>query len=422
MEVKNIMNGLNFEKIVFKPMSKEELIISLERMQRFSTPFRKYDRVYREILLKHLITPKISLKNYHEFSYGMINYLAQVIWNQSVRLLNPEISENYNLNLYLLYEEIKEFSVKETLKKIVFSKNISGYAKPANFSESDFVCSESILKDIFEQNGIEFENTYSGINFSDEFSGIYVCIKMSYPLNISGFLQLINSENNLSGNLKRLIWLNNYFVEHQINLNTQNYEQTLKNMYKSAEKYRSNNATKKPYKLILLVEGTTEELLLPVFSRVVGVDFFKNGIEVVASGGKNQVARIYSEINQETNLPIFIIMDSDAGEIANEINKIIRLQDKMYLIKNGEFEDILPDELICRAINIHYGLIGKIIKDELPSNMRKTELLTKIWKQKGYGEFKKAEFAHIISQNIKSLNDISPEMTAIISYIKNMLL
>jgi hypothetical protein len=416
------MAGLETDKIVFKPLSYEELSISLERLQRFNNPFKKYDRVYREILIKHLIFPKISLKNYYEFSFGIINFLAQLIWNESVRKINPNCKENYEINPYLFYEEIKEFSAKEILRKIIFSENISGYAKPANFAESDFICDEKVLKDLFEKNGINFDNKNSGI--PDVFSKIYIAVRMNYPLNIDGFLadcEQSNQAKDFSKNIKRLIWINKQIKRHALNFHADLNPNNLEKIYKLAETYRNDNYSQKPLKLLILAEGATEDVLLPAFSSAAGVDFDKNGIEVMASGGKNQVARIYAEINRETNLPIFIILDADAQEIANEINKNIRQHDRLYLISKGEFEDILPDELICRAINSYYGLTGKIKKEEINIYSSKTDSLSSLWKQKGFGEFKKAEFAHIIAENIKTPADLSEEMRKIISNIQEML-
>lgn len=409
------MAGLETGKIVFKPMSYEELSISLERLQRFNNPFRKFDRVNREILIKHLIFPKISLKNYYKFSFGVVNFLVQLIWNESVKALNPDYKENYELNSYLFYEEIKEFSAKKILKRIVFSESISGFAKPANFAESDFICDENVLKDLFEQVGITFEDKYSTINLPDVFSRIYIAVRMNYPINIDGFLQLAeNAAKNVSKNIKRLIWLNNQIKKHSLAFD-------FEKIYELAEAYRNNKRSRKPLKLILLVEGATEEALLPIFSAVAGIDFDKTGIELVDSGGKNQVARIYAEINQETNLPIFMVLDADAQEIADEIRKNIRPQDRLYLISTGEVEDILPDELICRAVNSHYGLTGKIQKEEININSRKTDSFVNVWKQKGFGEFKKAEFAQIIAENIKTSADLSDEMQKIISNIQEMI-
>lgn len=414
LEIKNTMKVLEADKIVFKPMSYDELNISLERLQRFNNPFKRFDRVQREILIKHLIFPKISLKNYYEFSFGIRNFLAQLIWNESVRELNPDFKEIYYINLYLFYEEIKEFSAKEILKRIVFSENILGYTKPIDFSESDFISDQKVLKDIFEQSGINFENKYSNISSLDALSEIYIMLRMNYPLNIDGFLQLAEAKKNLSKNIKRLIWINKQIKKHDIALNK------LEKIYELAEIYRNNNYSKKPLKLLILAEGATEEILLPVFSSISGLNFDKNGIELVASGGKNQVARIYEEIKQETNLPIFIILDADAQEIAKEIKKNIRSQDRLYLISRGEFEDILTDELICRAVNSYYGLTGKIKREEINLHDSKINLLTNLWKQKGFGEFKKAEFAQLIAANIKTLADLSEEMKKIILTIQEM--
>jgi len=413
--VQNNLPGLEVDKIVFKPMSYEELLISLERLQRFNNPFKKYDRVYREILLKHLIVPKISLKNYYKFSFGTINRLAQLIWNQSVLMMNPESSCNHGINLYLLHEEIKEFSAAEILKKIIFSENITGYAKPADFSESDSICKENIFKDLFEQSGISFENEFFGIDRLDAYSKMYISMRMNHPFNIDGLLQLAETKTAVSKNIKRLVAVNNM-------INKTGLPDLTVNLPDFAEIYKNNNFLKRPLRLIILAEGSTEEILLPVFSGVAGINFDKTGIEVIASGGKNQVARIYAEISREINLPVFIILDEDAQEIADEIKKNIRIQDRLHVISGGEFEDILPDELICRAVNSHYGLTGKIIKDDISVHPGKTVSLTAIWKHKGFGEFKKTEFAGIIAEHIKTSADLSEEMQKIILNIKEMIL
>lgn len=414
--------GQEVDKIVFKPVSYEELIISLERLQRFNNPFKKYDRVCREILIKHLIFPKISLKNYFEFSFGTINFLMQLIWNESVRMLNPDCSCNYGINLYLFYEEIKEFSAAEILKRIIFSENINGYAKPADFTESDFICKEDIFKDLFEQSGINFENEYFNIKKFDAYSKMYISLRMNYPLNLDGLLQLTESKKEVSGNIKRLAAVNNMIKKSDLINSVKNLSVEFENLYDFAEIYRNNNSAKRPFRLLILTEGATEEILLPVFSSVEGINFDKAGIEVIASGGKNRVERIYDEISREINIPVFIILDADACKISDEIKKNIRIQDRLHLISGGEFEDILPDDLICRAVNSHYGLTGKIIKEELNVYPRKTDSLAGIWKQKGFGEFKKAEFAGIIAEHIKNSDDLSEEMKEIISKIKKMIL
>ena len=419
LEVKNTVSFFDEEKIVFKPMTYDELGISLERLVRFNNPFKKYERVYRDILFKHLISPKLSIKTYNNLNFGIIAYLVQIIWNESVKNLHSEYTENNFINLYLLYEEIKERCVRETVKKFVFSSNNTGFSKPANFSDSTFVNDENILKDIFEHNGIKFNSRWYGF---DPVTEIYVSFRMNYPLNIDGFLQLAESQENISTNIKRLVWLNRQVKKAGSGFNSYNAAGELENIYKQAEIYREDHYSKNPLRLVILAEGATEQVLLPVFSSVAGIDFRKNGIEVIDSGGKNQVARIYSELYRELNLPVLIVLDADAYEIAEEIGKNLRETDRLYLISKGEFEDILPDKLICRAINSYYGYTGKVKKSEIDDYDSKTDGLCFLWKQKGFGEFKKAEFAQIIAENIKSSEDLSDEMKEIISHIKEMLL
>lgn len=389
-------------------MTYDELCISFERLQRFNSPFKKHERVYRDILLKHLICPKISLKGYHEINIGDIKRLVQFIWNESVKNIKPDCEENNFINLYLLYEELKERSAKEVLKKFIFSPNIQGFTKPANFCDSDFISDEDVLIDIFEHNGISFSKENYGL---DTFSEIYIGLGMNYPLNLDGFLQIAEEKKDKSANIKRLIWLNKQVKK----------ENNIEKIYEAAKSYRDINNSGKPLNLVILGEGATEEILLPKFSAVVGVDFAKNGVEIINSGGKNQAARIYSELHKELNLPIFIILDSDAQQIAEEINNNLRPQDRLYLISKGEFEDILPDNLVCRAINSHYGLSGIVKKSEINVYESRTNCLSELWKQKGFGEFKKAEFAQIISENISSASDLSDEMRRIIYNIQEML-
>ena len=58
-------------------------------------------------------------------------------------------------------------------------------------------------------------------------------------------------------------------------------------------KTRQEKALKFPIEKFVLAEGITEEILLPVFAKLQGCDFMKNGIHLISAGGKNQVARWY---------------------------------------------------------------------------------------------------------------------------------
>ena len=156
-----------------------------------------------------------------------------------------------------------------------------------------------------------------------------------------------------------------------------------------------------PIEEIILAEGITEEILLPKLSSCLNVDFFENGAFTLQAGGKNQVGKKYLKLLEEVKLPIKILLDSDAEEIRKILNQKLRKEDKLCLIKIGEFEDIIPLELIVDALNenFKYELKEKITKSEFEE--KNTKSLTEIYRIRGLGDFKKADFAHLIEKYVE---------------------
>ena len=124
IEIPNTLSEFKEKKLLIKPLEYTELIIALERLSRFQYPPQKKERVYKEILLKNTVSPKISLKNYHNYSLGTINKLVQLIWNTSINTLDGIKEPDYSVNTYLAYEEIKAFSAQTIVKDIFESANI----------------------------------------------------------------------------------------------------------------------------------------------------------------------------------------------------------------------------------------------------------------------------------------------------------
>ena len=109
-----------------------------------------------------------------------------------------------------------------------------------------------------------------------------------------------------------------------------------------------------PIEKVLLCEGITEEILMPKFAKIDGYDFDKNGVHLISAGGKNQVAKLYCELKDELKIPVFILLDADAKETSENIKSVLRQKDRIYLIKHGEFEDILSINLLKRSLNGEY--------------------------------------------------------------------
>ncbi len=215
---------------------------------------------------------------------------------------------------------------------------------------------------------------------------------MNVELNLTGALKYISDMENLPNNIKKLI---------------------------NVERNRDKSFLL-PVKKLILTEGATEEILLSEFASQIGYDFNKNGILVLGAGGKNQVARKYYKMVEEIKLPIFILLDCDAKETKELILPKLRSQDEIYLIKSGEFEDILPVNLIIDAINFNFSNNLRCCFEDFNPDLKMTKNLHNLFKNKGFGEYKKAEFAKMVKnylENNKGI-DIGIEISEIINKIK----
>ena len=175
-----------------------------------------------------------------------------------------------------------------------------------------------------------------------------------------------------------------------------------------------------PVEKILLVEGITEEILLPKFAKLLDYDFKKNGIFVISAGGKNQVVKYFYRFAQCLKIPIFVLLDSDAQENYEQIMPRLRKNDFVHVISKGEFEDILPKTLVKKTVNYEMENISTGDFAKLDNGSSTVEFLEEFFRNRGLHEFKKAEFASFVSENIQSLDDISDEIKNIIMQLSNL--
>ena len=227
--------------------------------------------------------------------------------------------------------------------------------------------------------------------------------------------KLKNYENqifNLNDNVNILLD-NSINYDAFIKFVTENSVQNLQWLKTLSPECKNKIKTKFPIKEVIIVEGITEETLLPVFAKQCGFNFDEKGIQIVSAGGKNQVVKMFYLLSEQLKLPIFVLLDNDAQENYNQIKPKLRKTDKIHLINGGEFEDILPKELILRTLNDHFANLNSIEESEfIDESMIKN--LEEIFKKKGFHEFKKAEFAQLIKNNVNSKNDVSVEIEQII--------
>lgn len=315
----------------FKTPDKDFIKISIDRLTRFKPVYEKYERVFDDIINKHLISADTKIS---DLAFDKKNELAVQIFNS-------------------FFDTLSDFSINETIKKDE--------------------------ERIFYLNEKEKKYLNSKIDFMSA-------------------LNLFNEEE-LPLNLKRLKLQNNL----------------------SSKEVRKKYSTLYPVEKIVLVEGITEEILLIEFAKILNLDFKKEGIYVLGAGGKNQVARKYYKLIEKIKIPIFILLDLDASETTELIRPKLRKTDKLYKIKSGEFEDILPKNLIKNALNHHFAQ-NLLVENSFFEDGHAVQDISNCYKNNGWGEFKKSDFAKIVREYLlKAKNPpVSDELKKIIDEIKEM--
>ena len=321
-------------------MTKEELTLAIDRLTRFKSPEEKYNRVFKEIIAKYLITPKIGFKEYEKLSEKDIVNFVEEIFSISLNQLEKQASTSTALYKSIINIENELYNINEQTKKLMLAK----------------IPYEQILH--------------------------------------------LNKNKLLPKNLQ--FW--NYFL----NLNI------------APDEIRKKFKTTFPIKKVVLAEGITEEILLPKFAQILKFNFNENGIIVIPAGGKNQVAKEYLKLRDELKVPIIILLDADATEIAQKISNKLRVTDRLILIEKGEFEDILPLSLLKKTINYKFINIFKIEENDFSQDVSRVKDLEEIYRINGLGEFKKAEFAHTIDSILDNNSEkyISNEIKNIVNEIK----
>lgn len=323
----------------FKALTKEQVLISLDRLTRFKPTKEKYLRVFFDIILGNIVEPKYKKTELENLDMQEIANLAVEVLNNSLNELVP------NMNV-----------------------------------EADFSINNKL---------IEYENSVFN---NDEQTQILLNNEINYKLAIN----LIDETC-----VVNLHWLKSLAENADLKL------------------MREEHYLKFPIEKVLLVEGLTEETLLPAFSKYLGHDFYQKGIQVIPAGGKSQVVKMYYKLSEELKLPIFLLLDKDAEENIAQIKPKLREIDKIHLVACGEFEDLLPKSLIIKTINKHLENFNSISEEDFEEELPEAKNLENIFKTKGLHEFKKAEFAKMVRGNIANDSDVSDEIREIIKEISN---
>jgi len=92
---------------------------------------------------------------------------------------------------------------------------------------------------------------------------------------------------------------------------------------------------------VVLVEGMTEELTLPIYLEKVGLDVLKEGIDIIGVGGKGELAKWW-RLFTLFEIPCFICFDNDGKDDRDGIKRKDAL--KSIGIKDDEIEKLISSE------------------------------------------------------------------------------
>ena len=81
-----------------KPLTKEQLIISVDRLTRFKNTEVKYLRVFSDILTNNLIFPKFKKTDLEAMDYDELKSWAEYIINYSLEALGLDLDKDFSLD------------------------------------------------------------------------------------------------------------------------------------------------------------------------------------------------------------------------------------------------------------------------------------------------------------------------------------
>ena len=105
-----------------KPLTKSQILISIDRLTRFKNTETKYLRVFRDILTQNLIEPKFKKSDLEKMDYTELKNWAEYIFNFSIQNLGLPQDEDYSINQKLFDYERSVFIFGSDVENLLKNK------------------------------------------------------------------------------------------------------------------------------------------------------------------------------------------------------------------------------------------------------------------------------------------------------------
>ncbi|MDH4379501.1 MAG: ATP-dependent endonuclease [Vampirovibrionales bacterium] len=113
----------------------------------------------------------------------------------------------------------------------------------------------------------------------------------------------------------------------------------------------------RPIRCVLLVEGTSEVVLLPAVAHALGCPLAHHKIQLVAVGGKSLMLKAYHQLAGFISPPIIAVLDADGATEQRHLAEAMgnsNTRDSALILPEGTLEDALSDALIAETLNQYY--------------------------------------------------------------------
>lgn len=105
-----------------KPLTKSQIIISIDRLTRFKNTETKYLRVFKDILTQNLIEPKFKKTDLEKMDYSELRNWAEFVINYSLEMAGLTLENDYLINQKLLNYENSVFENNKNVQELLNNK------------------------------------------------------------------------------------------------------------------------------------------------------------------------------------------------------------------------------------------------------------------------------------------------------------
>lgn len=407
------MPGERFSGLVLelKLPTDDNLLASANRLLKFEFPVHRNTAVYERLIKTNLVSARFSKKTLSELPQSCLESIYNNLWCQRFGHSTPGDSW---LTLFLLVGEALEFNLEPMVRQDIQLLGAVGTPEPLHSYYYEGELLPENLRAILKQHGYRTDLMPENGSPSELYLAYLACRRLSQSLPWAAMLAEITEP----GTVPRLWRLKLFWEALQKQsfywqpLTAENWRQAalaMQALYQdpTVQQLSCQTQNPSPVKTLVLVEGETEKLLLPLFAKATGTDFCMLGIEVMPAGGKNHVEALYRHYREFLKSPICVVLDGDADEIVQILRPVVRKQDYVYQIQEGEFEDTYDLKLVIKAINENYQPYPEVttgtFQDEsiMQNAQGRVQELKSIWQSYGLGTFDKIEFAQKLAELIK---------------------